>query len=602
MAIYHASFKIVKRSDGKSVVAAAAYRSGKKFYDEREDKVHNYQRKERVLSHKVMLCKNAPAKWKDAERLWNDVEASEKSSRAQLARNCDFALPRELNEKERAELIEDYVKRNFVDRGMCAQVDIHTTKGDNPHAHVLLTMRAVDENGNFLPKQRSEFILDDQGERIPIIDPKTGKQKINKKQRGMKMWKRQTVKTTDWDEKETLIEWRRDWAESVNRALQKANIRDENGNYVTITEKSLKEQGIDRAPTRHEGPNVRNMENRGIATRIRSYNEAVRDFDEARKAEAKNAEKMSGLERQEAELAKQEAETKRRQQKLEAELRRGRESLQQAQQLWQEEEEKAALWQDYVKRKEDKTAAEQPVPVAGKKDWQQVFSFRDNESHLKKLREAAEHPKIAPTKKEPRNVGYWGRIADQYRKENGLDSISDASSQKASGAVIPSLVNNDTESRRQEITRPLGHIDEQTGHTAAPAIRDGNAPCDSRALDGESTRTGADDAADRNPTATMNDERSVRTLPPQAEPRYRSQSDDHTALATDDTSQRDDHSSLTPARGDERHAEKTPSERDQQRPNRQDTHDEPRVPTKTKPRRRVSIRHRSNDRGRGMGR
>ena len=130
MAIYHASFKIVKRSDGKSVVAAAAYRSGKKFYDEREDKVHNYQRKERVLSHKVMLCKNAPAKWKDAERLWNDVEASEKSSRAQLARSCDFALPRELDERERAELIEDYVKRNFVDRGMCAQVDIHTTKGE----------------------------------------------------------------------------------------------------------------------------------------------------------------------------------------------------------------------------------------------------------------------------------------------------------------------------------------------------------------------------------------------------------------------------------------------------------------------------------------
>ena len=150
MAIYHASFKIVKRSDGKSVVAAAAYRSGKKFYDEREDKMHDYRRKERVLSHEIMLCKNAPAKWKDAERLWNDVEASEKSSRAQLARSCDFALPRELNEAERAELIYDYVQRNFVDHGMCAQVDIHDTKNNNPHAHVLLTMRAIDEKGNFM--------------------------------------------------------------------------------------------------------------------------------------------------------------------------------------------------------------------------------------------------------------------------------------------------------------------------------------------------------------------------------------------------------------------------------------------------------------------
>lgn len=611
MAIYHASFKIVKRSDGKSVVAAAAYRSGKKFYDEREDKVHNYQRKERVLSHKVMLCKNAPAKWKDAERLWNDVEASEKSSRAQLARNCDFALPRELNEKERAELIEDYVKRNFVDRGMCAQVDIHTTKGDNPHAHVLLTMRAVDENGNFLPKQRSEFILDDRGERIPILDPKTGKQKINKKQRGMKMWKRQTVKTTDWDEKETLMEWRRDWAESVNRALQKANVRDEDGNYVTITEKSLKEQGIDRAPTRHEGPNVRNMEKRGIATRIRSYNEAIRDLDEVQKTEAENTEKMSELERQEAELIRQEAETKRREQQLKEDLRLALESLRRAQEIKREEERKAELWNEYVKGQEATAAAQSAPPPHKKLD----FTFSDDDgSHLQKLRDAAEHPNIAPTKTEPETGGYWRRIEEQYRKEHGLAPKLDDGCQQASGIVVlPSEV-NDTGNHTRAATRPLGHADERTGHAPAPAIRGGNAPCDSRALDGGPTRAGADDAADRNPTATMNDERSARTLPPQSEPRYRSQPDDRTALAADDTSQRDDHSSLTPAQDGKRHPERVagnmtdgvaggkPDEREQQRQNHQDTHDEPQVPQKTKPRRKVSVRHRSNDRGHGMSR
>lgn len=609
MAIYHASFKIVKRSDGKSVVAAAAYRSGKKFYDEREDKVHNYQRKERVLSHKVMLCENAPEKWEDAERLWNDVEASEKSSRAQLARSCDFALPRELNEKERAELIEDYVKRNFVDRGMCAQVDIHTTKGDNPHAHVLLTMRAVDKKGNFMSKQKTVFVLDDKGKRIPIIDPKTGKQKINKLK--AKVWKRETIKTTKWDDKEMLIAWRRDWAESINRALQKANVRDENGNYVTVTEKSLKEQGIDRAPTRHEGPNVRNMEKRGIVTRIRSYNEAVRDLDEARKTEAKNAEKMSELERREDELTRRDAETKRREQQLAEDLRLARESLQRAQEIQRKEERKAALWNEYVKKQET-TAATQPSTPPHEK---LVFTFRDDGSHLQKLRDAAEHPNIVLAKTEPETDGYWGRIEAQYRKEHGLALKPDDGRQQAPDIVTSPSETNDTGNHAQAATRPLGHADGRTRHApAALDIHDGNMPSDSRSLNREPTRASADDAADRNPTAVMHDERSVRTLPPQDESRYHNQLDDHTAFATDDTPQRDDHSSLTPVQGDERRPERIagnmadsvaggkPDEREQQRQNHQDTHDEPQVPQKTKPRRKVSVRHRSNDRGHGMSR
>lgn len=590
MAIYHASFKIVKRSDGKSVVAAAAYRSGKKFYDERENKVHNYQRKERVLSHKIMLCKNAPEKWEDAERLWNNVEAAEKSSRAQLARNCDFALPRELNETERAELIYDYVQRNFVDHGMCAQVDIHDTKNNNPHAHVLLTMRAIDENGNFLPKQRSEFILDDKGERIPIVDPKTGKQKINTKRKGMKMWKRRTVKTTDWDEKESLIEWCHDWAVSVNRALEKANVRDQNGNYVTVSEKSLKEQGINREPTIHEGPKIRDMEKRGISTDLRSYNDAVRALNDERETERANAEKMAELENKEAELAKAEAETKRRQQQLEAALRRVRESLRQAQQLWQEEEEKAALWQDYVKRKEDETAAEQPVPVAERKDWQQVFSFRNNESHLKKLREAAEHPKIAPTKKVPRNVGYWGRIADQYRKENGLDPISHDNPQQALGDVVPPSGTNDTKDRPQAVTRPLGRADGQTRHEPDSVTRDGHVLSDKSSP--APTRANAD-------AATMNGERSVQTLPSQEEPHRCGQVDDRATLAAT-ASQRDDHSSQTPSRDTERDnaAGITPG----QRPSHEDTNDKPKVQTKDKSRHYVNARHRSDDHNHGMSR
>lgn len=306
MAIYHAHFQIIKRASGQSAIASSAYRSGHKLHDDINDKVHDYRRKKGVVYHEVMLCDNAPEKWKDEEILWNDVEKTEKSAKARLAREADFALPKELDQQQQIALARDYVQRNFVDHGMCAQLDVHNPHGDQPHFHIMLTLRAVDEHGQFLPKTRTEFVLDDQGNRIPIIDPKTGKQKINTKKRGERQWRRITVSTTDWNDQETLIAWRHDWAESVNRALQNANVRDEKGNYVTISEKTLAEQGIDRIPTIHEGVATRAMEKRGISTERGDTNRDILaaniERDHQRELESELAAERQNIEEQTAKL------------------------------------------------------------------------------------------------------------------------------------------------------------------------------------------------------------------------------------------------------------------------------------------------------------
>src|SRR5881409_2546526 len=141
MAIYHLHIKVIGRKCGSSAVASAAYRSGSRLRDERLDRSHDFSTKRGVVHSEVMLPDNAPEAWSDRERLWNDVEAFEVRKDAQLAREVEFALPREMSEAQGIELTRDFARAEFVDRGM-------TEDGiPKPHAHVMLTMRAVDENG-----------------------------------------------------------------------------------------------------------------------------------------------------------------------------------------------------------------------------------------------------------------------------------------------------------------------------------------------------------------------------------------------------------------------------------------------------------------------
>lgn len=157
MAIYHLHVKVIGRKAGASAVASAAYRSASRLRDHRIDRSHDFSAKRGVVHSEVMLPDEAPDAWSDRERLWNDVEAFEVRKDAQLAREVEFAIPREMSERQGIELARDFVQGQFVDRGMVADLNVHWDIGEDgmpkPHAHVMLTMREVDEDG-FGKKQR----------------------------------------------------------------------------------------------------------------------------------------------------------------------------------------------------------------------------------------------------------------------------------------------------------------------------------------------------------------------------------------------------------------------------------------------------------------
>ena len=157
MAIYHCSIKIIKRSQGRSAVAAAAYRSGENLINEWDGMTHDYTRKGGVVHTEILLPMYAPLAFQDRSALWNSVEKIEKSRNAQLAREIEIALPVELNRKEQIGLIRDYAQNTFVSMGMCADVAIHDKGDGNPHAHILLTMRPIKE-GRFMGREVQEGI------------------------------------------------------------------------------------------------------------------------------------------------------------------------------------------------------------------------------------------------------------------------------------------------------------------------------------------------------------------------------------------------------------------------------------------------------------
>ena len=203
MAIYHFSGTVVSRSQGRSSVAAAAYRSGTELRDERLDKAYDYTKKQDIAFTEILLPKNAPEFLRDRNTLWNTVETSEKRKDAQLAREFNMALPRELTLEQQIELSREFVTKEFVSKGMCADLCIHNDKMKDgqlqPHAHVMLTMREVTEKG------------------------------FGKKAR-------------EWNSKENLLHWRESWAEITNQHLLM------HGHDMSIDHRTLEAQGIDLEP------------------------------------------------------------------------------------------------------------------------------------------------------------------------------------------------------------------------------------------------------------------------------------------------------------------------------------------------------------------
>jgi hypothetical protein len=290
VAIYHLSVKIIGRGSGRSAVASSAYRAGEKLHSQYDGKNHDYTiqrgvayrsgeeigeydytKRHDVIHSEIMLPSHAPKEYSDRQTLWNEVEKTEKAKNARLAREVVVALPNELNEEQQKQLVQDYIQRNFVDNGMCADFSIHsghihekkdeiypfqdlTVRKDNPHAHIMLTVRPINKDGSWGEKSRKEYILDKNGKRIRT--PK-GNYKCRK------------IELTNWDKIETLERWREDWARTVNKDFQRLEIDER------IDHRTLQAQGIDRTPTKHMGHDSWNKEVKGTKTKIGNENREI---------------------------------------------------------------------------------------------------------------------------------------------------------------------------------------------------------------------------------------------------------------------------------------------------------------------------------------
>lgn len=268
MAIYHFSAQIITRSKGQSAVASASYRSGDKLIDERTGETKFYKRE--IQPETMILAPSHAPEWaKDRNRLWNEVEKIERNKNSQLAREINVALPNELSPENQKELIQNYVQEQFVDRGMVADIAIHRDDKNNQHAHVMLTVRQFNENGEWGNKKRKDYEFDKDGNKV--LD-KNGKPKY------------QTVSLTDWDKKENIEQWREQWAKHTNKALEKEGIQER------ITHLSHEARGLEQLPTVHLGHVAHNMEKEGrqsergnINREIREHNSIVVDLAQYRK-------------------------------------------------------------------------------------------------------------------------------------------------------------------------------------------------------------------------------------------------------------------------------------------------------------------------------
>ena len=241
------SFKIISRGKGQSCMASCAYYSGEKKYSEYECCwKYPHSSSSRVKWVEVVLPPNAPRAYADPQTLWNAVDAAETSVNAQTARSMLFALPRELTDEQNLALVRDFCQKEFVDKGMVCNFFYHDEGDGNPHVHIMLTLRAMDENGKWLPKSKNVYALDENGNRIRAPNGS---------------WKRVKVDTVDWNERKYGEIWRQDWAAAQNAALEAA------GRMERVDMRSLERQGVeDRLPQKHLGPTASALERKGISS------------------------------------------------------------------------------------------------------------------------------------------------------------------------------------------------------------------------------------------------------------------------------------------------------------------------------------------------
>ena len=260
MAIFHFTVTQTKRSKGQSAIASAAYRSGEKLYSEYYGEYSDYTRKGGVICSDILLPPHVPKEYADRQTLWNAVEKAERGKTAQLAYSFEISLQNEFSLEENIALARKFLLEQFVSRGMTVDVSFHEKEHEdggtpNPHFHFLCPIRPIEQDGTWGIKQRREYVLDEDGNRIR---DQNGKYVFN------------AVPTTDWGSPETLEHWRQTWAEMCNAKFA------EKGLDVRIDHRSYERQGVDLLPTIHEGATVRAMEKKGIRTEKGEFNRMIK--------------------------------------------------------------------------------------------------------------------------------------------------------------------------------------------------------------------------------------------------------------------------------------------------------------------------------------
>ena len=251
----HFKITIVKRSQGQSAVAGAAYQSSERLFSEYDQRTKFYNKKKELVHAEIMLPSHAPPRFADRATLWNAVEAVENQWNSQLARRIVLAFPVEVPKEQYLSMIKEFCQEQFVSKGMIADFAIHDKGDGNPHAHILLTIRAMDEHGRWLPKARKVYDLDENGERIQLPSGN---------------WKCHKENTVDWNDQKYAEVWRHGWETITNRYLEAA------GRPERVDLRSFERQGIQQIPTVHLGPAAHQMEKRGVETFLGNLNRDIR--------------------------------------------------------------------------------------------------------------------------------------------------------------------------------------------------------------------------------------------------------------------------------------------------------------------------------------
>ncbi|MDY4509515.1 MAG: MobQ family relaxase [Candidatus Faecousia sp.] len=288
MAIYHLEAKVISRGAGRSAVAAAAYMSCSQILNDYDGVQHDYTRKQGLVWQQIFLPEYAPHEWSDRGTLWNAVEENEKTKDSRLAREFVVALPIEMGKAEWESLLTEFIKDNFVADGMCADVCVHDTDGHNPHAHIMVTVRPLAENGQWQYKTEKEYLCIRDGEEMgftgaefkqaqregwekqyqykvgrkkeymtPSAAEAAGYERVSKTPKSTRFGRQNPI-AARWNSDEQLVLWRSAWADVTNRYLERL------GAETRIDHRSHADRGILEQPTIHEGVTARAMEQQGF--------------------------------------------------------------------------------------------------------------------------------------------------------------------------------------------------------------------------------------------------------------------------------------------------------------------------------------------------